>query len=131
MKVQRKLSEQDAKIEQLNRHFETLKEKVQNDTQAIRQTVQNQSNQLQQFAQAVDEKMAAQAVETTNKFGSLQVAVDAGRQAQDEQFKILRDMLMIANLSGARKAHKPDGTTTPKMMASTDYLSVFCLLWVS
>lgn len=111
--VNAKLSEQDAKIEQLSRNLESLQNQVQNDNQAVRHEVQNQADQFQKFTAAVDQRLAAQAAETTNKFSSLQVAVDAGRQAQDEQFKILRDMLMNANPASARKGHKADGNTTP------------------
>lgn len=111
--VTTRLSEQDAKFEQLARDFETMKAEVQADKKEVRQALQNQSDQLAQFSQAVDQRFQANATENTNRFGSLQMAVDAGRQAQDEQFKIIRDMLMSANLAGSRKTSKTDGTTTP------------------
>eukprot|EP00438_Fugacium_kawagutii_P026944 Skav204982 [mRNA] locus=scaffold1180:361350:365699:- [translate_table: standard] len=111
--VNAKLTEQDAKIEQLHRSFEELQHKMQEDSSQLKQSMQHQTEQFSRFTTAVEQRIVSQEQETNSKFGSIQRAIDQGRRAQDEQFKILREMLMQANVNGSRKASKTDGNTTP------------------
>eukprot|EP00438_Fugacium_kawagutii_P013168 Skav223274 [mRNA] locus=scaffold3424:172965:177320:+ [translate_table: standard] len=114
--VNTKFAEQDAKIETLTRRLDDLNQQFQNDTQSLRQdfhkTVQHQENQISQFAKQVENRLVQQTTETDSKFHTLQAAVDQGRKAQEEQFEILRTML-LQNVNSSRKAAKTDGTTTP------------------
>lgn len=113
-----KFQEQDTKIETLSRRFEDLEKKIGQETVALKVDVEkalkSQGDSLNALSHNIDERFKKQDTETQNKFTALQVSIDSGRRAQDEQFQMLREMLAgHVSASSTRKAQKTSGTSTP------------------
>ena len=67
---------------------------------------------LSQMANKVDQKLSLHEKDMNQRFCTLQATIEAGKQSQDAQFKLLRDMLsqsVAASAPATRKAQK----TTP------------------
>eukprot|EP00438_Fugacium_kawagutii_P004922 Skav217261 [mRNA] locus=scaffold47:1251302:1255693:+ [translate_table: standard] len=122
--VNTRFAEQDAKIDSLSRKFDelqSLQTKIHKDNETIKHEVENHTKQqaakLVELSKSVDARLTQQADENNARFGTLQNAVEAGRTAEDEQFAILREMLMqnvaSANGNDPRKTARTDGKLTP------------------
>ena len=111
-----KFQEQDTKMETLSRRFEDLEKRLSSETMTLKSEMDNalqkQNNVLAEMNHNIGERFKKQDAETHSKFAALQVSIDSGRRAQDEQFQMIREML-AGHVSSARKSQKLSGASTP------------------
>ena len=119
-----KLQEQDTKISILGQRLDQLQQQLDKDTTQLKGLIsesdKSHTTNLQKLSEGVERRFGKQERELDHRFNTLQATIEAGKQSQDEQFRLLRDMLartVATPTQPPRKAQKTEGSTTPHLSA--------------
>ena len=111
-----KLADQEKRIEDLGRQIQDIQKDVTSKHSKLVDVVnKNQSTNeknLRDLNSGLTKRIDQQEISSKSQFAAVQMAIQSSQQAQEEQFKALRDLL-TKNTSEPRKAPRTDRKQTP------------------
>ena len=111
-----KLADQEKRIEDLGRQIQDIHKDVSSKHANLVEVVKNNQNanqkNLNDLNLGLTKRIDQQENSTKSQFAAVQMAIQSSQQAQEEQFRALRELL-TKNVSEPRKAPRTDRKNTP------------------